>query len=62
MRGRWHIPRGHPRYESLIRREALVEAMEQGIVVPQGLIAHGRGEAFDYLLGETTHPFALEAE
>lgn len=25
-----------------------------GIVVPQGLIAHGRGEAFDYLFGETT--------
>jgi 4-phosphopantoate--beta-alanine ligase len=26
------------------------------------LIAHGRGEAFDYLLGEVSHPFALEAE
>ena len=25
-----------------------------GIVVPQGLIAHGRGEAFDYLFGEST--------
>lgn len=25
-----------------------------GLVVPQGLIAHGRGEAFDYLFGETT--------
>lgn len=25
-----------------------------GLVVPQGLIAHGRGEAFDYLFGEAT--------
>ena len=25
-----------------------------GIVVPHGLIAHGRGEAFDYLFGEST--------
>jgi len=30
-------------------------------VVPQGLIAHGRGEAFDYILGERTHPFARRA-
>ena len=28
----------------------------------QGLIAHGRGEAFDYILGEQTIPPALEAE
>ena len=28
--------------------------LRKGIVVPQGLIAHGRGEAFDYLFGETT--------
>jgi 4-phosphopantoate--beta-alanine ligase len=28
--------------------------MKQGIVHETGLIAHGRGEAFDYLLGETT--------
>jgi len=32
----------------------LVEGFKQGIVVPQGLIAHGRGEMFDYLLGERT--------
>lgn len=25
-----------------------------GLAVPQGLIAHGRGEAFDYLFGEAT--------
>lgn len=48
------IPRAHPRYESLMRRESLVKALEEGIVVPQGLVAHGRGEMFDYLLGEKT--------
>jgi 4-phosphopantoate--beta-alanine ligase len=58
----WRIPRSHPRYESLIVREMLVEAFMEGIVVPQGLIAHGRGEAFDYILGERSHPFALLAE
>ena len=30
--------------------------MKQGLVHETGLIAHGRGEAFDYLLGETTIP------
>ncbi len=48
------IPRSHPRYWSLVTREKLVEAMHSGVVVPQGLIAHGRGECFDYLLGEET--------
>lgn len=48
------IPTTHPRYESLVRRERLVEGFKEGIVVPQGLIAHGRGEMFDYLLGEKT--------
>jgi 4-phosphopantoate---beta-alanine ligase len=28
------------------------------LVVPQGLIAHGRGEAFDYIIGERTMPAA----
>jgi 4-phosphopantoate--beta-alanine ligase len=36
--------------------------MKQGIVHETGLIAHGRGEAFDYLLGETTVPQADVAE
>ncbi len=56
------IPRSHPRYWSLLVREKLVEGFQKGLVVPQGLIAQGRGEAFDYLLGEKTHPFAFEAE
>jgi len=55
------VPLSHPRRDSLILREKLVEAMIEGIVVPQGLIAHGRGECFDYLLGEKTQPFALKA-
>ncbi|MEW5937305.1 MAG: 4-phosphopantoate--beta-alanine ligase [Candidatus Thermoplasmatota archaeon] len=55
------IPRAHPRYRSLRTREMLAKMMEQGIVTPTGLIAHGRGEAFDYLLGERTPPEAVHA-
>jgi 4-phosphopantoate--beta-alanine ligase len=36
--------------------------MKEGIVHETGLIAHGRGEAFDYLLGEKTIPMANDAE
>ncbi|AWR93343.1 4-phosphopantoate--beta-alanine ligase [Acidianus brierleyi] len=56
------IPKNHPRRESLLLREKLVEALENNILVPQGLIAHGRGECFDYLLGEKTQYFADDAE
>src|SRR6266571_7371146 len=56
------IPRSHPRYESLVRRERLVRALKEGVVVPEGLIAHGRGEAWDYLFGEGTSAPALVAE
>ena len=56
------ISRDHPRYKSLVMRERMSEMMRQGIVVPTGLIAHGRGEAFDYLLGEITLPPAELAE
>lgn len=55
------IPPNHPRRESLIIREKLVEGFRMGMVAVEGLIAHGRGECFDYLLGEVTHDFALEA-
>lgn len=48
------IPRSHPRFASLVLRERLVEGFKQGFVAPEGLIAHGRGEMFDYLLGERT--------
>jgi len=56
------VPRSHPRYLSLTTRDRLVEGWKKGLVVTQGLIAHGRGEAFDYLLGETTTEEAAAAE
>ena len=56
------IPRSHPRYESLVRRERLVRGWKEGIVVPEGFIAHGRGEAWDYLFGEETSAPGLVAE
>jgi 4-phosphopantoate--beta-alanine ligase len=48
------IPSDHPRAKSLYIREMLVNGFRRGLVVPEGLIAHGRGEAYDYLLGERT--------
>jgi 4-phosphopantoate--beta-alanine ligase len=56
------LSRRHPRYASLVVRARLAEAMRDGLVVPEGLIAQGRGEAFDYLLGEQTTPAARRAE
>jgi len=56
------LSRRHPRYESLRVRAGLAEAARDGLVVPEGLIAQGRGEAFDYLLGERTSPSARRAE
>jgi len=55
------IPRSHPRYLSLKTREQLVQGNRSGIVAPEGLIAHGRGEAFDYILGEKTGHSAEKA-
>jgi 4-phosphopantoate--beta-alanine ligase len=55
------IPESHPRYESLLTRHRIEEGVEKGITSRQGLIAQGRGEAFDYLLGEQTIPSADEA-
>lgn len=55
------IPREHPRYFSLIEREALVEGYKKGATALQGLIAQGRGEAFDYLIGEKTTENAKKA-
>ncbi|MCY1153585.1 MAG: putative pantothenate synthetase [Nitrososphaera sp.] len=39
----------------------LVDGFRRGLVVPEGLIAHGRGEAYDYLLGERTTETAQRA-
>lgn len=57
-----NIPKDHPRYESLMKREMLVESMQQGLVTPTGLISQGRGEAFDYLMGERTLEASRKAE
>lgn len=56
------IPKSHPRYNSLLKREKLIDGFNNGIVTTAGLIAHGRGETFDYLIGEKTQEFAMEAE
>lgn len=56
------IPASHPRRRSLEMRQKLVAAVEAGLAHPSGLTAHGRGEAFDYLLGERTAPEAEAAE
>lgn len=56
------IPTDHPRYKSLVTRERLAECTRNGIVALEGLTSHGRGEAFDYLLGEKTNDSALRAE
>ena len=55
------VPKDHPRYASLAARHLLEDGVSQGITTPTGLVAHGRGEAFDYLLGEQTHAFAMQA-
>ena len=57
----FRVPEAHPRYKSLMKREKLVAGIEAGITSKQGLIAHGRGEAFDYLIGERTLPAAVKA-
>lgn len=61
LRSRLKIPETHPRYASLMRREKLVAGVEAGITSRQGLIAHGRGEAFDYLIGERSLDSARRA-
>jgi 4-phosphopantoate--beta-alanine ligase len=50
------INKDHPRYESLLYGEKIVEAHKKGILADSGMIAHGRGETFDYLIGEKTTP------
>jgi 4-phosphopantoate---beta-alanine ligase len=55
------IPKSHPRYASLVARERVAEGVKRGFTSSQGLIAQGRGECFDYLLGERTTPSAESA-
>ena len=56
------VPEDHPRYASLVTRHRIEAGVDRGITSRQGLIAQGRGEAFDYLLGEQTLPSAAAAE
>jgi len=56
------VPEDHPRYESLLTRHRIEAGVDKGITSRQGLIAEGRGEAFDYLLGERTIESADAAE
>ncbi len=55
------IPPDHPRAKSLYTRELLVDGYRRGLVAIEGLIAHGRGEAYDYLIGERTTKVARKA-
>jgi 4-phosphopantoate--beta-alanine ligase len=55
------VPENHPRRASLLTRTKLTEGVRLGVTSLDGLMAHGRGEAFDYLLGERTNDFAARA-
>ena len=55
------IPKTHPRYESLLLRDKVKNAFKEGYLADSGMIAHGRGETFDYLIGEKTTETAKEA-
>lgn len=54
MERKIELDESHPRYLSLLAREKLVTGFKRGLVASEGLIAHGRGECFDYLIGECT--------
>jgi len=54
MSDEFDVPESHPRYASLLTRHRIEDGVDRGITSRQGLIAQGRGEAYDYLLGERT--------
>ncbi len=55
------IPSDHPRYRSLVVRARLARCAREGVVALEGLTAHGRAEAFDYLIGERSTETARRA-
>ncbi|MHA2372122.1 MAG: phosphopantothenate/pantothenate synthetase [Candidatus Thorarchaeota archaeon] len=55
------VPSDHPRKTSLEVRDKVIEGHDANIVATAGLLAHGRGEAFDYLIGEKTSELAKKA-
>ncbi|MGY5862316.1 MAG: phosphopantothenate/pantothenate synthetase [Candidatus Thorarchaeota archaeon] len=48
------VPDDHPRKASLDIRDNVIEGHQSNVIATAGLLAHGRGEAFDYLIGECT--------
>ena len=56
-----NVPEDHPRRDSLMGRHRIEKGIEDGYTTPTGMIAHGRGEAFDYLIGEKTTDYARAA-
>jgi 4-phosphopantoate--beta-alanine ligase len=56
-----NVPESHPRYSSLKYRHKIIEGMKNLVVAEAGLIAHGRGECFDYIIGEKTTKTAKNA-
>ena len=57
------LSKSHPRYDSLLLREKIVKASKEGYLAESAMIAHGRGEAFDYLIGEkTTYSYSARKE
>ncbi|MHA1248829.1 MAG: hypothetical protein ACTSRP_02440 [Candidatus Helarchaeota archaeon] len=54
------IPDDHPRAESLRIRHKVQKGFEDKVVATAGLFAHGRGEAFDYIIGEKTKLWNLQ--
>ena len=57
----FHVEDKHPRAASIRTREIMTQGVESNVVAMAGLIAHGRGEAFDYIIGEKTTPPAETA-
>jgi len=55
------VPEDHPRAISLKYRHKITDGLIKNVVAKAGLIAHGRGEAFDYMIGERTTPCAKKA-
>lgn len=56
-----HVEDDHPRAQSIRVRELITNNIDNKVVALAGLIAHGRGEAFDYILGEQTTDSGMEA-
>ncbi len=55
------VPRNHPRYDVLMAHYKLEDGIAKKLTTAHALIAQGRGEVFDYMLGERTRPFAKKA-